>query len=303
MKESSIIKELYRGRRRDSGLDDCFFFEGKYLITTDTIAEGTHFKHEWSSPVDIACKLIEVNVSDIAASGGLPRVAFLNLGLSRFSEKNNWLKPFLKQLHNKLLQYKIQLEGGDTYFSDKTNLTLTLIGETKKPILRHTGSKNDLVYMSGSIGLSLLGYKLLADNIQLPLSLKKEALNKHLQPSSKLEMAKHLTRKYKISAMMDITDGLIQDSGKLALASNLRMDIEIEKIPRLAELQAYLTLDDILSSGEELELLFLSKEKIESTKNFPVSCIGKVTVGLPKVYFTLDGKSYKPQKKGFLHFQ
>ncbi len=116
-------------------------------------------------------------------------------------------------------------------------------------------------------------------------------------------MAKHLTRKYKISAMMDITDGLIQDSGKLALASNLRMDIEIEKIPRLAELQAYLTLDDILSSGEELELLFLSKAKIKSTKNFPVSCIGKATLGLPKVYFTLDGKSYKPQKKGFLHFQ
>lgn len=303
MKESSIIKELYKGRKNDTRLDDCFFFDGKYLITTDTIAEGTHFKHEWSSPADIACKLIEVNVSDIAASGGLPRVAFLNLGLSRFSEKSTWLKPFLKQLHNKLLQYKIQLEGGDTYFSDKTNLTLTLIGETKKPIFRHTGSKNDLVYMTGSIGLSLLGYKLLADNIQLPLSLKKEALHKHLQPSSKLEMAKHLTRKYKISAMMDITDGLIQDSGKLALASNLRMDIEMEKIPRLSELQAYMSLDDILSSGEELELLFLSKEKIKSTKKFPVSCIGKATVGLPKVYFTLDGKRYKPEKRGFLHFQ
>ena len=52
------------------------FFDGKYLITTDTISEGTHFKHEWSSAADIACKLVEVNVSDIASSGGLQRLHF-----------------------------------------------------------------------------------------------------------------------------------------------------------------------------------------------------------------------------------
>ncbi len=302
MKEASIIRELYKDRKTDIILDDCYFFDGKYLITTDTIAEGTHFKHEWSSAADIAYKLIEVNVSDIAASGGLPKLAFLNLGLSQFSEKSLWLKPFLKHLQKALLKYNIKLEGGDTYHSTHTNLTLTLIGESKKPIFRHTGNNDDLVYITGCIGLSYLGYKILKNNLKLPLDIKKEAINRHLRPEARLELSKQISRKYKVSAMMDITDGLIQDGEKLALASKLKILIEVEKIPNISLLQKYMSIDEALSSGEELELLFLSKDKIKPTKDFPVTCIGRAIKGFPGIGFNLNESRYKPKKKGFLHF-
>jgi thiamine-monophosphate kinase len=303
MKESKIISSLYRDKKNATKLDDCFFFDGKYLITTDTISELTHFKHEWSSAQNIANKLIEVNVSDIAASGGLPRIAFLNLGLSDFSQKDSWLRPFLKQFKKTLKKYSIQLEGGDTYKSSITSLTLTLIGTARKPIFRHTGNYPSQLYMTGSIGLSMLGYKILKNNLTLPERIKKEALAKHLNPLARLEVSKFLLKNSKISAMMDITDGIVQDCEKLALASNIKIIVEIEKIPRLQELKAYMEIDEILTSGEELELLFLSKDSIHSFKNIPIHCIGKVIKGKPGLEFTLNKRKYSPQKKGFLHFK
>lgn len=303
MNEIKIIKEIYG--KNTTKLDDCFFWDGKYLITTDTITENTHFKHEWSSARDIADKLIEVNVSDIAASGGLPLLAFLNLGLSNFSAREVWLKDFLSYFKKKLNHYKIKLAGGDTYKSSKTNFTLTLIGTTQNPIFRNTGNSNEFLYITGSLGLSYLGYSFLKDNIKLPQVLKKQAIKKHLRPESRLNISKELIKKYKISAMMDITDGLVQDSEKLALASNLEIHIDINKLPFIKEFTKYLSIDEMINSGEELELLFLSKEKIEPVKGFPITCIGKTikSQNKSKVIFKLDGKVYMPKGKGFLHFK
>ena len=302
MLESKIIQLLHHNNSLQ--LDDCYFMNNKYLVTTDTISENTHFKHEWSSAKDLAEKIIEVNVSDIAASGGLPKFAFLNLGLSEFSKKEKWISSFLRELKRKLNFYKIKLAGGDTYKSPHTNLTLTLIGYTQKPIFRSTGKPNEYLYTTGSLGLSYLGYLHLLNNTHLPTNIKKEAINKHLRPKSRLSISQKLIHTYKISAMMDITDGIAQDSAKLALASNLEIHININKFPRFTEFSKYLQVDEIISSGEELELLFLSKEKIEWNKEYPITCIGETRniVNKAKSVFYLNGKKYKPKTKGFLHF-
>ncbi len=84
MREENIISSLYP--RNLVQVDDCFF-DGERLYSTDSIVEGTHFLHSWSSPKDIATKLVEVNISDIVSSGGYPEFCFLNLGLSDYSKK------------------------------------------------------------------------------------------------------------------------------------------------------------------------------------------------------------------------
>lgn len=89
MKEEAIIRKLYpRGLEE---VDDCFY-DGERLYSTDSLVEGTHFLHEWSSPKDIAIKLIETNISDIISSGGYPDFCFLNLGLSNLSKKKTGYK-------------------------------------------------------------------------------------------------------------------------------------------------------------------------------------------------------------------
>lgn len=303
MNELKIIKDLYSKNKNVQKQDDCFLFDKKYLITTDTISESTHFKHEWSSPKDIAIKLIEVNVSDIAASGGIPKIAFLNLGLSRISGSNSWLSAFSKEFKKNLIKYNIHLEGGDTYKSTHTNLTLTLIGETKNPILRNSGKVGNYLYMTGSIGLSNIGINALRGNTDIPLHIGKIAIDRHLRPKANLNASMELIKNFQITAMMDITDGLIQDSTKLALASGLKLEIEIERIPRLNELKKFIGIDGIISSGEELELLFLSTNKSIRLLSTPVTCIGQAKKGKSGVTFTLNGKNYKPQKKGYLHFE
>ncbi len=64
--------------------DDCYFLAPDRLVTTDSLAEGTHFRNDWSTPEDLAWKLVEVNVSDIISSGGIPDLAFLNFGYNVF---------------------------------------------------------------------------------------------------------------------------------------------------------------------------------------------------------------------------
>lgn len=74
MKESEVIRILYPPGIVQT--DDCYLDEEGRIYTTDTICEGTHFRIEWSGPKEIAQKLVEVNVSDIAAGGGIPTKAF-----------------------------------------------------------------------------------------------------------------------------------------------------------------------------------------------------------------------------------
>jgi thiamine-monophosphate kinase len=77
--------------------DDCARI-GNFLITTDSMVEGNHFRLDWSSPEDLANKLIQVNFSDIASSGGQPKYCLLNLGLSEISSSQEWIRPVFSRI-------------------------------------------------------------------------------------------------------------------------------------------------------------------------------------------------------------
>src|SRR5262245_36223871 len=51
------------------------------ILTTDALVESIHFDRALSSPADIGWKALAVNLSDVAAMGGTPRLALLSLGL------------------------------------------------------------------------------------------------------------------------------------------------------------------------------------------------------------------------------
>ncbi|NBU99021.1 MAG: thiamine-monophosphate kinase [Spirochaetia bacterium] len=299
MEESKIIRSLYK--KYSIPGDDCYFKNG-YLYTTDSMAEGTHFLHEWSSPRDIAHKLFHINLSDLASSGGVPKFCFLNLGLSKFSSQSSWILEFGKSLKRELKTFQIELVGGDTYFSKTTNLTLTLIGTTDHPTVRSAGNPNESLYITGPVGYSQLGLKLIRKNgailHNLPKQISNQSIQKHLKPRSKYKEFRELLVNHNISAAMDITDGLIQDSIKLASASKIGLEIWVETLPDWTRLLPYLRREEICTSGEELEILFLSKDKIQS----PLATrIGRSFVGR-KVKFLEDGKVLEFKKKGFFHF-
>ncbi|MCZ8238978.1 MAG: thiamine-phosphate kinase [Leptospiraceae bacterium] len=319
MKEEEII-QLF-ANPSESMLDDCHHFDRNKLVTTDSLSEGTHFRLDWSSPEDIAIKLIEVNVSDIFSSGGKPKFCLLNLGLSQESRQNSWITVFSHAFRDRLSLYGIKLVGGDTFSSKITQLTLTLFGELPSDRLvwsRDKAKLGDIVYLTGSVGLSQLGYKKLKASDTLkqnskPMensqdqnpSLFEEAIKSHLRPESVYSKLYESFRNIKINSAMDITDGLFQDSWKLAKASKTHIQIHLDKLPRLDEYLNYLSLDEILSSGEELQLLFTSKEKLPEVLNgIAITEIGRLsaTDQQAKVEFLFKNKMYQPSYLGFEHF-
>ncbi|EKO33541.1 thiamine-phosphate kinase [Leptospira santarosai] len=301
LKESEIIRVLYPPGMAQT--DDCYLEETGRIFTTDTICEGTHFRTEWSGPKEIAKKLVEVNVSDIAAGGGIPTKAFLNLGLSSQCSREEWIRPFSSSLQEILSFYNIELCGGDTYRSPSLNLTLTLVGVTTRPWKRSGGKNGDFLYLTGSVGLSLLGYKLLNEGLNVPEPLRNFALERHLTPKARLNVSKELSRRFPVSSCMDLTDGLLQDLPKLAHSSKLGLKVDLAKIPFPSDSSAYLSLNEILSSGEELELIFLSSEELPNTlDNINVTKIGQATRDWEGVKFFQKDSEQIFEFRGFQHF-
>jgi len=285
--------------------DDCHFIPPDLLVTTDSLVEGTHFLHEWSEPEELASKLIEVNVSDIAASGGIPTICFLNLGLSEFSQKKKWVSRFSQAFRKKAKDYDMKLVGGDTFFSQTTHLTLTVFGKTKQPWTRIGGESGDHLYLTGKIGDSELGLHCLKN--KLSGKPYKEAITKHLTPTSRMMMVPSL-QKFNIHACMDLTDGLIQDTKRLALASRGYLQIQMESLPISKLALDLLGWDGVLGSGEELELLFLSNQILpKQLAGIPIAKIGSFSKSQKygkknRVNFHLLDKTYSPKKIGFSHF-
>ncbi|MDV6235719.1 thiamine-phosphate kinase [Leptospira ellisii] len=304
LKESEIIRTLYSPENVQT--DDCYFDaqEGR-IYTTDTICEGTHFRIDWSGPSEIARKLVEVNVSDIAAAGGVPTKAFFNFGLSPFCSRKEWLLPFAASLRDRLSSYGISLCGGDTYRSSSLNLTLTLVGTATFPWKRSGGNKGEFLYLSGSVGLSRLGYKILKQSVVIPESesVRSAALERHLSPTARLGLASELRKKFRISACMDLTDGLLQDLPKLAASSGVGLRIDLGTIPLPKNVSPFLRLEEALGSGEELELLFLSPDLLPNTLDeIPITKIGEAVDPDAGVVF-LDAEIERNfSDLGFEHF-
>jgi thiamine-monophosphate kinase len=297
MKELKIIQSFFQ--RNSIPQDDCYFRDG-LLYTTDSLSEKTHFFHSWSSPRDLAIKLIHVNASDILSSGGKPLFCFLNLGLSKVSSKSDWLLKFSQTLKKELKYLSIELCGGDTYASPYTNLSMTMVGACKNPISRENSQLNDNVYLTRKIGLSKLGYNLLKDKrMSRRDAILKESIKVHLQPRADFKIFPFVKDSYKINSAMDITDGLFQDAQKLSKASKLGMSIELRNLPEIDSLQKYLKIEEIVTSGEELVILFTSPEEIISEG---VSKIGKMN-NSKRVTLFLDGKRVTLKETGFLHFR
>ncbi len=168
-----------------------------------------------------------------------------------------------------------------------------------KKVIQRTGAKvGDKIFITGTVGLSYLGYKLLNENKKPKNSIEKLAIKKHLSPKSRIDLYESLIQNFSISSMMDITDGLVQDLEKYSKASKKKFLVYADKLPNWRLLKKYLTSLEILTSGEELELVFTSSSFIPN--NLAVE-IGTIEEGKKVTFFESNKKIFISQE-GFLHF-
>ena len=294
-------------------LDDCVILpeveEGKAsLVSTDTLVENVHFSLDWSSPEQIAKKLFQINLSDIIASGGEVTWCMLNLGIpSRLLSKpishNRFIHQFAQTLKEQMKEFHCILLGGDTIRSEKLSLSLTMGGTFERYISRCGAKIGDTLYLSGDLGLSYLGLSILKRKISVSKELENLALEKHLEPKARFLWAQEISQNENIHAMIDLSDDLVRSTRLLARASNVDIYVNMDKLPIHPLLKNIYSKEELIFSGEELELLFFGVAGLEFS--FPCTPIGfarKRRLPSPEILFWENKKKVSLEKKSFEHF-
>jgi thiamine-monophosphate kinase len=226
----------------------------RLVLTHDMIVEGVHFLPA-DPPEDVAWKLVAVNLSDLAAKGARPLGALLGYTLGGAE----WDRAFAEGLRTALSGFGLELLGGDTVSApvgSARTFGLTAIGEAKGPVPSRAGAAaGDQLWVSGTIGDSGAGLAILQGVLAGP----EELVRRYRRPRPRIEAGEALAPL--VSAMMDVSDGLLIDAARMAEASGLALRIELEELPLSA---AYLACRGdgqeariaAATAGDDYELLF-----------------------------------------------
>jgi thiamine-monophosphate kinase len=194
------------------------------IVTADMIVEGVHFLP--TDPLDlVARKLLRVNLSDLAAKGAEPWGWFLTVS---WPKRCGWpeREAFARGLAEDQAAFGLRLLGGDTTSTPgPLTASATLLGwvPVGQARLRSTARAGDLVLVSGVIGDGRLGLKAALGEIEAP-----NALQRYRLPEPRLNLRRALAAAH---ASADVSDGLLADAGRIAIASDLAVEIDLERIP------------------------------------------------------------------------
>jgi len=267
------------------------------LFSVDMFVEHVHFDIKYFSLVEIGKRCAEAALSDIAAMGGKP----LYMLVSWSAPKPATIEKMARGVKKSLVKHGVKLIGGDLTRSKDITISLTVIGETKKPIYRSGAKPGDYVYVTSYTGLSEAGRQLLENKITGFDNLKKA----HKAPEAKIKTGQKLAKI--ANAMIDISDGLASELYHLAHSSNV--GIEIYKVPvhkslKLVSKKIKTSAEGLaLYGGEDYELLYtVSPEYSRHAIGYKIGRVISSKKQNKKVYLNKDGKKILITPKGFKHF-
>lgn len=328
MNEFELIKMITHGAPVSlDGLvcgvgDDCSVVTGHggrdYLITTDALFEGVHFRPDWISPKTLGRKALAVNISDISAMGGRPLYYLVSIGVpDKFPVKD--IEALFDGMKATASAYRMHIIGGDTCGSKKGLLiSITAIGEVEhaKCLYRKGAAPGDVVYVTGTFGGSALGLSCLEKGLR-GIEMR-EYIRRHDEPTPRVATGLWLASSSCVSSMIDVSDGLAGDLGHIAETSGVGIKVHADAIP-LPEgfIQAAASCQKdphalALTGGEDYELAFtVSKNKEElfekmlkvvlPTFNHKITKIGEVVEGKGVEVVDMHGAHLPLASKGFEH--
>jgi len=240
------------------------------LATTDMLIEGVHFDLKTTDLYSLGWKAAAVNLSDIAAMGGVPRFCLTALGIPP-SLTVEQVDEFYRGFSVCIRKRGMVLVGGDTCSSPKGLIvSVTVLGEAdRKRVLTRGGARpGDLIYVTGSLGDSGAGLELLKAGARSQKPGARRLIEKHLRPVPRVAEGRKLALSGLASAMIDVSDGLSSDLGHLCEQSGVGAEVFADRIPLSKELTSVKglkqqPLEYALSGGEDYELLFTSPVELE----------------------------------------
>ncbi len=313
LSEAQIIKIFQSGLKKEKFVsEDVEVFnlgKTKCVVNIDTLVESTDIPPR-SRISDTVRKSIIACVSDFAAKGVKPSFGVISVTIPR-----NYSKLKIKQLSKALgttakkLDFKIL--GGDTNEGKELVIQISLVGFSKKIILRKGAKSGDVIFVTGPFGYSAAGLRILLDKKKAKKKFAKRAKLAFSKPKSKLKFG--LKAKKYFSSSMDSSDGLSTTLNELSRQSKGRFVItkapgnsDIVEFANSNKLSLY---ELIFNGGEEYEIVFTSspKNRAKLTKlarklKVPLIEIGHVTKG-KGVVFLHNGKTTRIKDSGWQHFR
>ncbi len=313
------IREIFKTEGPVTGIGDDAAVIGngtgkKMLLTTDALVEGVHFTPEITGYKDLGYKSMAVNMSDIAAMGGLPAYALLTLGIPG-GTSGSALDSLLEGIRGILEKEHCSLVGGDTVRSPCLFISVTMAGYTDtRPIMRSGAAAGEHIYVTGTLGDSSIGFSILSGGLEYDVGDRDYFTMRHNRPDARVKEMQYLKSHYRIGAAIDISDGLLGDLEHIAFESGKGFRIDADKIPVSTdaigpafEKEREFFYEFAWSGGEDYEILFTSPDIIDADTvrretGTGVSMIGEVTGEGREVYYSGKRLAWEKLKKGYVHF-
>ncbi len=252
--------------------------EALWAAATDMLVEGRHFR-EWAAPEDVGYKAVAVNVSDVAAMGGVPRFVLASGGADDPHTTLRCMEGVLEACEE-LGAYPL---GGDTTGAVALTVDVAILGQLEvAPVLRSGARPGNLLAVTGELGASAAGLLALEGGGIGPERL----VRKHLRPEPRVG-AGLLAARLGARAMIDLSDGLASDVRHICERSGVGCWIDLGLLPIAGDTREYAVSSgcdpEVLAAtgGEDYELLVAATEEVVeamgSESGVPVTVIGEVT--------------------------
>jgi len=298
------------------------------VLTTDLLTEGVHFDLRTATMADIGFRAAAANLSDIAAMGGTPEHLLIALAIPRGGSSHQ-----VHQLYRGMMAacrpHHVGLIGGDTSASDGGwFLSLTLIGTVppRKALFRNGARIGDGLYVTGTIGDSLAGLKLLNEpparvnrlshTAAFSATHRKFLIGRHLRPTARVAEGEWLSARRFATSAIDISDGLSGDLRHICEESHVGAELDLGALPISLACRTYAAsrkldpVDLALIGGEDYELLFTVSPRQQSRlhrsaieRGLSVTCIGEIhphRFGIQAL--SPHGKRHRLANRSYEHF-
>ncbi len=299
--------------------DDAAVFEldaqRQGLATCDLLIEEIHFERSWISPWQLGYKSLAVNLSDIAAMGGIPRFALISLALSPRLPLS-WLEEFYQGMGELAERRGVVIAGGDTCSSTKIIINITVLGEVQKDeLLLRSGAKvGNQILVTGTLGQAAAGLAILQTN--QATAADSPLIQKQLQPQARCQEALVIAASGLATAMLDLSDGLAADIPNLTQSSQVGARVWLNRLPISSYLKERApglgkrAQELALCGGEDYELLLTAPpsavaplQKALADCNCPLTVIGEILPVQDGLQLLDVHNNPQPWPQGYQHFQ
>jgi thiamine-monophosphate kinase len=282
------------------------------LATTDTLVQDIHFDLDVISWEELGWKALAVNLSDIAAMGGIPKYVLLSLALPGELKVGN-ISEFIESMLHLAREFEVAVVGGNIATSPNVVITVTIIGCSKGNAIlkRSTASSGEQIAVTGYLGLSAAGLEMFKGKTISDPGISNILRRAHLKPIPKVKEGQILVEQG-VRTAIDISDGLVADLDHICESSKVNARIKIEQVPVHTVVTANFPNHQELAlcGGEDYELLFTADEttiaRAKQALDCPVTVIGDITEERLPTRVTVvnsNGNIIPYKKGGWEHFK